>query len=365
MHIRQISLASLGFIISVFLIFSGLTLSVSRVSPITFGPSTAHAGEVLEVIVAVVAVVAVVALAAEFGVFTPELFGVEAVSSMEGGYFVSALGFESSTALGAFALEQAVTSIAECVVGLICGSDGGNDGSTYSVSAGAVSGDECYGPLNSCGKAYKGTYKNDPATGQMGCEIGGKFDYGAPADSTCTGPSIDYFRIKNDAGAGTVDSGQSVTLEWSSPGASYCKWTGATKNFKVTASGEFTIDGITQTSTYQIDCADASDNYGLSKFVTVTVLEPEVTLSVDRNRVRAGDSVTAIWSAKDIQSCVVTNLAGTVLASGTGEKRQFSTGSPYSTKINVQNVFKIVCQTLGEPITKQVIVNVVPSYSDF
>lgn len=367
MHMRQISLATVGFIVSIFLIFSGFTLSASRVTPINFGPPVAHAGEVLKVIVAVVAVVAVAAIAIEFGVVDFEMFGVsEAFLETEGIMtYTSTLGFEASTAAGAFALEQAVTSLVECAVGLICGSDDGKSGSTYSVAAGAVSGDVCYGPLNACGKAYKGTYEQDPDTGQMGCKIGDSFTYGAPSDSECTGPDIEYFRIKNDAGAGTIDAGQSVTLEWKSPGASYCKWTGATKNFKVAASGEFTIDNITQTSTYQIDCADASDNYGLSKFVTLTVLEPQVTLSAEPLRVKSGDITTVTWNGRDVKSCVVSDLAGNTIASGEAVKHQFSNGSPISPKITTQNVFKIVCQTNGEPITKSVIVNVVPNYEEF
>jgi hypothetical protein len=294
---------------------------------------------------------------------TTNIFGV---GLGETGGFTAIFGsVPTATFAGAVAVNQAAILFVECVTGFICGSDGNGGNGVYNVAAGTVSGGVCYGPANSCGQAYKGTYEQDPATAQMGCKIEDSFTYGAPADSECGGPAVDYFRIKDDAGAGTTDSGGSVTLEWSSSGASYCKWTGSTKEYKVDASGTFNTGPLTQTSTYKINCANANDIYGLSKFVTVTVLEPDVSISADHPRVKKGDTAVITWSGKDIQSCAVSDLTGTILASGVGDKHQFSIGSPYSTKITTQSIFKIACQTNGGPITRSVTVNVVPSYGEF
>lgn len=401
MHIRRIGFATVGILVSLLLILgvtiSSMTVTHASWSPVTFAPPVAHAGSVLGVVVGVALVVTGVGALAELGAIDSGL-GAFGVSETATG-FSSTLGFESSTALGAFATEQAVTSLAECAVGLICGNDGGNDGGTYSVapkplvpgsdewwndawynggknstninapSSNVIYDDNpspspqvCYGPVNSCGRSYEGTYEWDSATGQMGCKVSGSFSYGAPPESECPGPAVSYFR----AGSDTIDAGGETTLEWSSPSAASCKLSGGSSgDATVAAEGTTSTGPLAVTTSYQIACADGSGHYGSPLSLTVRVLEPDVSISADRLRVKKGDTAVITWSGKDVQSCTVTDLSGTTLASGTAQGYQFSAASPYSATITTQSVFKIACETLGDPIAKSVTVNVVPNYGEF
>jgi hypothetical protein len=313
------------------------------------------------------------------------------------------LGLGFDTPFGALTYgttADAVSSVVyDCVAGYICGNDGGNDSGTYSVapkplvpgsdewwndawynggknstninapSSNVIYDDNpspspqvCYGPVNSCGRSYEGTYEWDSATGQMGCKVSGSFSYGAPPESECPGPAVSYFR----AGSDTIDAGGETTLEWSSPSAASCKLSGGSSgDATVAAAGTTSTGPLAVTTSYQIACADGSGHYGPPLSLTVRVLEPDVSISADRLRVKKGDTVVITWSGKDVQSCTVTDLSGTTLASGTAQGYQFSAASPYSATITTQSVFKIVCETLGDPIAKSVTVNVVPNYGEF
>ncbi len=365
MHTQRIVLGVSGIFISLFLIFSGFTISASRVSPVAFGPQIAQAdgGGIIDAIVAAAVIaVAVYTFQPEFLSFgvAGEVTATQCLATYEAGFGL-VTGIE--TALAANVIGSVINATVLCVSGFICGNDGGGDNGTYSVAAGTTLGGECYGPLNSCGQAYKGTYEEDPSTGAMGCKVGGSFSYGMPPNSGCPGPSVN---LSVALGRGVIDSGQSATLTWDSPDATSCQWTGGFADLSAGPSGSVSTGPLTQTSTYQIRCSNASGT-GAASNVTITVMNPEVTISANPVRVRAGVASTISWEGKDITSCVVTGPAGQTLASGDADATShvFASGSPLTAPITTQSTYRISCVTNGDPMTKSVLINVVPLYQEF
>src|SRR3989344_443186 len=163
MHTQRVALGIAGIFVSLFLIFSGFTISASRVALITFGPQTVHAGGggLFDVILsAAIIAVAVYTFQPEFLSFgvAGEVTATQCLATYEAGFGL-VTGIE--TALAANVIGSVINATVLCVSGLICGDDGGNPDATYSVASGTVTGGECYGPMNSCGQAYKGAYEED------------------------------------------------------------------------------------------------------------------------------------------------------------------------------------------------------------
>ncbi|MDP2651687.1 MAG: CARDB domain-containing protein, partial [bacterium] len=154
------------------------------------------------------------------------------------------------------------------------------------------------------------------------------------------------------ANPSSITNGQSSTLTWSSTNATSC-----------TAAGGFSTGGATSgstsvspssTSNYQISCTGPGGSAN-SNVVTVTVLEPTVTITANPTRVVTGSNSTISWSASQVNSCTV---------SGPGLSSATLSGSQ-SVVISTQSTYTITCQTDGAPITQSVTVNVTPLFQEF
>lgn len=245
---------------------------------------------------------------------------------------------------------------------------------TTSVAAGSyalasascsTNGCECYGPTNSCGKAYQGTLEGSGSSAK--CVVHGSVtvdlaDYGPPPESSC----VNVPKVTLSANPSVIDNGQASTLTWSSTNsATSCKWAGGFANLIVGFSGSASTGALTQTSTYQMTCTNPTDTSAPVN-ATVTVLHPEAAISAEPIRVRAGNSSTIKWGAKDVKSCAVTTSSGNTLASGnSAADYTFSTGSPSSVVVSTQTTYTITCQTNSDPIKKSILVNVVPLFEEF
>ena len=356
-QVQRTLLGITGIFVSIFLLFSGFTISASRVSPVTFGPPVAHAGGafIQAVLVAVVIVVAVYT-----GYVDPSLFGV--TETFEGsGVFTGMAGVETETAVAAVAIDQAASTVIECAAGLICGSDGN---STYSTAPDTSVTTQT--PDNGCpGGDCSLLPPDDPRFSDAALNPGsGGSSGGGGSDSSYdpgpVGPSVSL--TVDGAGSSVIDAGQSAILSWSSSG-SYCEEV-SPESVRLDPSGSMSTGPLTQTTSYQIHCADGN-GFGGTSAVTVTVLHPKVAISADPLRVRAGGASTVSWNGTDIKSCTVTGPSGTLASGKADASYVFSTNSPVSATINTQSVFTITCQTHSEPISKSVMVNVVPTYQEF
>lgn len=226
----------------------------------------------------------------------------------------------------------------------------------------STSGCECYGPTNSCGKAYQGNIEGDGNSAVCKANGTNLATYEPPSESSCANVP----KTTLSANPSVIDNGQASTLTWSSSnGATSCKWAGGFSNLVVGSSGSTSTGALTQSSTYQITCSNSSETSAPTN-ATITVLNPDVVISAEPTRVRINNSSTIKWGAKDVKSCSVTTSAGNTLASGNSNADYaFSTGSPASVAVATQTIYTITCQTNGDPITKSVTVNVVPLFEEF
>ncbi|GEM_PF-1808847 len=164
----------------------------------------------------------------------------------------------------------------------------------------------------------------------------------------------------------TIDSGESSTLTWSSTNATSCTSAGGFSTGGAT-SGNASTGALTATQNYQISCSGPGGS-ALSNIATVTVTQPQATITASPGRVRSGTTSTISWSGSNVTSCEVTDPSGTKLASGNADNsNNFSRNSPYTATITSQSTFTIVCKTSGggPDATDSVTVNLIPSFLEF
>ena len=164
----------------------------------------------------------------------------------------------------------------------------------------------------------------------------------------------------------TIDSGESSTLTWSSTNATSCTSAGGFSTGGAT-SGNASTGALTATQNYQISCSGPGGS-ALSNIATVTVIQPQATITASPGRVRSGTTSTISWSANNVTSCEVTDPSGAKLASGNADNsNNFSKNSPYVATITAQSTFTIVCKTSsgGSDVTDSVTVNLIPSFLEF
>ena len=160
----------------------------------------------------------------------------------------------------------------------------------------------------------------------------------------CTPPTF-----SNDCG-GTINSGGSCTLQWTcfdSPSSSGVNFStgGAT-------SGAVAVFP-TSTTQFTVVCSN-----GGQAQQTVTVLNPEITITADPTLVQPGFTSEIEWVAENVTpgSCTVTGPS----FSETGES-----GTEDTAPITQQSTYVLACSTAGGPISESVVVNVVPTFEEF
>jgi len=121
-------------------------------------------------------------------------------------------------------------------------------------------------------------------------------------------------------------------------------------------SGSASTGALTQTSHYQINCAGTSSY--VSAMATVTVLQPIISISANPTRITTNTGTTEIsWSSSNVRSCAVTK-------NGTAWKTGLAATTTDS-NLETQTIYKLTCQTRGNPISKSAIVNVTPGFKEF
>ena len=152
-----------------------------------------------------------------------------------------------------------------------------------------------------------------------------------------------------------IASGDSSTLTWTSTNATSCTGTGFSTGGRTSGSAQVSP---TATSVYQLSCTGTGGS--VVKNATVTVRNPNLSISADPVRVQTGKTSTITWSATDVNSCTVTGPNG-FKKSGTGPA---VSGSATQT-ITGKSTFVLSCDTVQGTRTEKVVVNVVPLFEEF
>ena len=149
-----------------------------------------------------------------------------------------------------------------------------------------------------------------------------------------------------------IDPGQSTKLTWSSTNATSCTGTGFSTGGATSNASGVAVAPLTTTA-YQITCTGPGGP--TTKTITVTVNQPQVSITASPSRVRSGDTTTLTWSSSGVLGCTET---GPGLASTTKNGSQ-------SVVITGQSTFAITCTTHGMPVSSTTVVNLVPLFQEF
>lgn len=159
----------------------------------------------------------------------------------------------------------------------------------------------------------------------------------------------------------TIDSGESTTITWSSSYTTSCTSAGGFSTGGAT-SGSAETGSLTETSSYQITCL-GNDGVTVSSpaITTVTVLQPEASITANPERVQLGSNSTISWTINDVKSCDI---------SKNGEEWKSdlsSSGSSVDNSITTQTIYTIDCKSKGSApdIVQSTIVNKVPLFIEF
>ena len=145
----------------------------------------------------------------------------------------------------------------------------------------------------------------------------------------------------------TVVVGRQATLTWACQNSS----SSSSSNFSTggAPNGSTAVTPSTST-TYTLVCSN-----GGSGSVTVSVINPSLSITAAPSRVRSGSSATITWASTLTNSCTVT---------GPGVSRTGTSGSAGTGPIVYQSTYTISCQTDGGAVSSSVVVNVAPQFEE-
>jgi hypothetical protein len=157
-------------------------------------------------------------------------------------------------------------------------------------------------------------------------------------------------------GAGLA--GVPVALTGTGPGSAITDSSG-NYSFSGAANGSYTVTPSMTGYTFSPVNRTANvsgANFTVPDFIATANSAPQVSITANPTRVPVGGGNSTIsWSASNVNSCIV---------SGPGLSSTNLSGSQ-EVSISTQSTYTITCQTNNSPITKSVIVNIVPIFGEF
>lgn len=180
-------------------------------------------------------------------------------------------------------------------------------------------------------------------------------------DSSGGGGSGSTLSLDFSSSTPTVDSGQTFSLIWSSAGAQSCEADGGWDGTRELEGNE-EVGPITESTTYSLSCSSASGSilrevrvlFGTTTPPPPTAVDDSVTvsLSVDSEYVRLGESVNVIWDSENASSCQ---------ADGTWSGDVALRGNVPSPPLTANAAFKLTCFGQGSSAVALVTVSVAGS----
>lgn len=192
------------------------------------------------------------------------------------------------------------------------------------------------------------------------CPNGYTLDTSNPLAESCVAPkSKPQPTVVFYAKPSTIGSGQSTQLYWSSSNATACNPTTGTSGFSTggaaqSPSGGVSTGVLTKTTSYSLVCTGPGGT-SPTQNVTVTVVQPTVSISVNPDRVPSGNSTTVSWTASNVSSCSIARNGQSWTPTGpnanlTPDKSGNVKGNADS-KVDAQTTFDITCSGAGASAT--------------
>jgi trimeric autotransporter adhesin len=150
---------------------------------------------------------------------------------------------------------------------------------------------------------------------------------------------------------GTVASGASSTLSWSSTYATSCTASGGWSGSEATSSSKST-GALTANTSYTLTCTGAGGTAAQSATVTVTAPLPTVTLSASPSTIASGAASTLTWSSTNATACT---------ASGAWSGSKATSGSSSTGGITSTSSYTLTCNGAGGSAANKATVTVTPT----
>ncbi len=161
-------------------------------------------------------------------------------------------------------------------------------------------------------------------------------------------PPADPPSVSLNASPGSVVSGNSASLSWSSSNAASCTASGGWSGGKSTGGSE-SVGPLTQTTSFTLNCTGAGGSASDTAVVTVTAGGPSVELSASPETIAANASTVLSWSAPGATSCS---------AGGGWSGPKASSGSETVGPLAASRAFTLECENGSGSSLDSVIVNV-------
>lgn len=227
---------------------------------------------------------------------------------------------------------------------------------------------------NTSGTCHSGYYNSCQYT----CKSDGTWNV-AGGTNTCAADTV-TLKADGNAGSETVLNGSTVHLTWASQGAVGCWSSGGSQGVDGPGfvSGGVANKGAPGVSvvaneppnpaSYGIDCYD-SKGFKFSSVVSVTLIDPTLTITANPTRVPVGGGATTIaWTANDIgaSGCSITKNGASwktnLLPDGSGNV----SGSQNDPSVTTQTTYKLTCTSItGKVYSQSTVVNVGSNFQNF
>jgi len=166
----------------------------------------------------------------------------------------------------------------------------------------------------------------------------------------------------------TIEQGENISLSWSVSGGSACASSCAGSGFDtggaISGTAPASVLPTPPSTSYALTCSDGLYGSPPPANATVTVIVPEVTLTVndqsDAVRVNPAtqNNVKVAWSSTNATSCSVTK-------NGAAWRTGLSSAGVNDT-VTAQTIYGVDCvNSYGTHATDSVIVNILPGFSEF
>lgn len=165
---------------------------------------------------------------------------------------------------------------------------------------------------------------------------------------------------------GTINYGQSTTLNWSSTNTTSCVGTGFSTGGATSGS---IVVSPTSSQSYSVSCTGPGGTVDSGATVTVIVPAPIISLTIAPSLVAKNGSATLSWSVANTQNCSITGPSGfapvviTDPLPGTPRTGTNSTGA-----ITQTSTYTLSCEDLRFPgtfVSVQARVNLRPDFQEF
>ncbi len=152
--------------------------------------------------------------------------------------------------------------------------------------------------------------------------------------------------------SGSLNEGGSCTLSWSCFSSISSSGVNFSTGGETSGSAEVSP---TATTEYTVICSS-----GGQTSQTITVFDPELSISANPERIRSGETSVISWSATDVDSCSVSEDNPNITDSFSG-----LSGSQTTSALGQETTYTLSCSTEAGSVSSTVTVELLPLFQEF